>query len=169
MLFICATEWEGFSSHWSYNLIVGLSHAQLWAGCWHQHFYSSLKNKTKTSKLSFSCHSWLMTQPVEKRWLKCIIFNNPCLRAEHHNPHQLPSPRSWDSFPVNIMSSVPPKNSLQLVCRKNLHFSQQTEKKQDSRNAQYIVYTLESGILKATCKEEMFVSSFASLECIKKL
>lgn len=164
VLFICATEWEEVGSYWSYHLIVGLSHAQLWAGCWHQHFYSRLKQ----NQPNWVSHAtgWLMTQPVKKRWLKSIISNNPCLRAEHHNSHQLPSPRSWDSFPVNSISSVPPNNSLQLVCRKNLPSLRADRKHQDSSNARYQVYTPESGTLKATCKEQVFVSSFASLKCI---
>lgn len=105
----------------------------------------------------------------KKRWLKCIISNNPCLRAEHHNSHQLPSPRSWDSFPVNINVLSPSQKLTAAGVQKESPSLSVDRKHQDSKNAQYIVYTLESGILKATCKEEMFVSSFASLECIKKL
>lgn len=108
---------------------------------------------------------WWPSQ-LKKRWLKCIISNNPCLRAEHHNSHPFPSPRSWDSFPVNSISWVPPNNSLQLVCRKNLPSLRADRKHQDSSYARHQVYTPESGTLKATCKRQVSVSSFASLECI---
>lgn len=100
--------------------------------------------------------------PVKKKWHKCIISTTPCLRAEHHNSHLFPSPRSWDPLPKTIIPQPPSKSH----CSWCAGCPSPSKQMQEMPS---VVCTLESGILKATCKEGTFISSFASLGCMKKL